>query len=156
MLFLINQFQPLIRKYSRKLNYDGAETDLTINLIEVIKKIPIDESKDMIETKYLIGYISKSLLYKYIRLYKKTSEQYSKETELKEDIANNGDLNIDIKLMLKDAIVKLPESQKNILKKIYIEGWKETDIAKQLNISRQAVNKTKRLGLNNLKKHLIS
>lgn len=38
-IILINQFNPIIKKYSRKLGYDRADTDLIIWLIKTINKI---------------------------------------------------------------------------------------------------------------------
>lgn len=37
------KFMPLIKKYSRKLNYDGSYSDMIITLLEIIKKIPINK-----------------------------------------------------------------------------------------------------------------
>ncbi|MCQ1528835.1 hypothetical protein [Lutispora saccharofermentans] len=36
---LIDQFNPIVKKYSKKLGYDGADTDLIIWLIKTINKI---------------------------------------------------------------------------------------------------------------------
>jgi len=47
-LKMIQQFQPLLQKYSRKLGYEDAYNDLILFFIELISKIPehlIIESK---------------------------------------------------------------------------------------------------------------
>lgn len=41
MLNLIGQFNPIVKKYSRMLNYDGAYTDLLIHFIKAVKNIRI-------------------------------------------------------------------------------------------------------------------
>ncbi|AWI03546.1 hypothetical protein [Clostridium drakei] len=40
-LEIIIRFMPLIKSYSKKLKYDGSDTDLIIRLIEVINKFPL-------------------------------------------------------------------------------------------------------------------
>lgn len=39
MLELINRFQPLLKKYARKMEYDDAYEDCVLFFIELIKKI---------------------------------------------------------------------------------------------------------------------
>jgi RNA polymerase sigma factor (sigma-70 family) len=58
--------------------------------------------------------------------------------------------------MINKALEQLPEKQRNILKQIYIYGYNESEIARKLHISRQAVNKTKKKALENLKYYLIA
>lgn len=55
---------------------------------------------------------------------------------------------------LVEAIEKLSQRQKEILYKSIILQKKETELGKELGISRQAVNKCKRLALNKLKNEL--
>ncbi|MCT4687724.1 MAG: sigma-70 family RNA polymerase sigma factor, partial [Vallitalea sp.] len=64
MYVLIKQFEPLIDKYSRLLNYEEARTDLIIAFIELIHKIPC------LETPKNISYINKSIKNTYIRFSK--------------------------------------------------------------------------------------
>lgn len=40
MYILLQKFNPLIRKYSRMLNYDGTDSDLIIALIELVYGLP--------------------------------------------------------------------------------------------------------------------
>lgn len=72
MLHLIEKFRPLINKYARKLNYDGADSDLIISFICIIKAIPIKTNLNLKETQQIVGYIANSIRYKYIELSKKT------------------------------------------------------------------------------------
>lgn len=153
---IINTFTPTIKKYCRKLNYDGCDTDLIIHLIETINKIPI-KRKNMNLDSCLFGYIHKSLKHKYINLSKKYCNLYKNELELNEDIlVINDAMNIENTVVMKLLLNKLTELQKSIVYKIFIKGHSVTEIAKELNISRQAVNKTKIRALNTLKKHLDS
>lgn len=76
LLELIERFYPLIKKYSRKLRYDGAETDLIISFIEIIKSIPIINC--IMKEEQIIGYISKSIKNKYIQLSKRYGNIFKK------------------------------------------------------------------------------
>lgn len=157
MLTIIAKFDLLIKKYSRKLNYDGADSDLIINLIEIVQKIPINKNKNLQKEGCIVGYITNSLKYKYIRLSKKYSNISNTEIELNEEITrtviNN---NIEIQIVVSSLLNKLPEKQKKILKRIFIDGYNESEIAKELYISRQAVNKIKKKALENLKHYLVA
>lgn len=152
-MILINKFNPLIRKYSRKLNYDGADTDLTIHLMEVLNTMPI-KNPIMKKDKYLLGYIGKSLRHKYIKLSKKYCNIYGNELQLNEELLQISD-NIDIEnhIIVKHLLEKLPSLQEKVLSEIFIKGYKVSEVAKKLNISRQAVNKTKNRALKNLKRY---
>lgn len=154
---IIEKFSPLIRKYSRKLNYDVAYTDLIISLIETIKYIPIFRNENIKKEECLVAYISKSLIHKYIRLSKRYRKVSVKEVELNNQIFSN-DITDEIEntVFINKILSKLPKTQENILKQMFIYGYRESEIASQLNISRQAVNKTKKRALNSLRKYLAS
>lgn len=155
LLEIIKKFEPLIKKYSRKLNYDGSDTDLIISLIETVQSIPISEKVSLKREECLVSYIANSLKYKYIKLSKKYSNLYVNELELKEELlSGENSLDMETHIMLNTSWNKLPLSQKTVLNEIYIKGYTVSEVAKKLHISRQAVNKTKNKGLNNLKKHL--
>ncbi|QTH40918.1 sigma-70 family RNA polymerase sigma factor [Cohnella sp. LGH] len=49
----------------------------------------------------------------------------------------------DDKILIEQYMNKLPNNGKLILQKIYIEGHTEVEVARQLNMSQQAVNKWK-------------
>ncbi|OOB76494.1 hypothetical protein AXF41_12020 [Clostridium haemolyticum] len=101
MLHLIEKFRPLINKYARKLNYDGADSDLIISFICIIKAIPIKTNPNLKETKQIVGYISNSIRYKYIELSKKHSNSIS-SLEINEEIIGIESMkNIDDSLYLK-------------------------------------------------------
>lgn len=155
LLEIIEKFRPLIRKYSRKLNYDGADTDLIITLIETIQSIPILERASLEKEECLVSYISNSLKHRYIRLSKKYGSLYNNELELKEELLGEEDsFDLETHIMLNSLLDKLPLSQKVILQEIYLNGYTVSEVAVKSHISRQAVNKTKNKGLKNLKKHL--
>lgn len=156
MMEIINIFMPLIKKYSRKLLYDGAESDIVILLIKIIKSYPISNEGKSIQDKDIVAYINVSVKHEYIRLSKKFSEFVKMETELNEDIyLIETDDNIENVLLINELLNKLSNMQKTILKELYIIGCTQTALAKKLNISRQAINKNKFKALNKLKSYLV-
>lgn len=155
IMLMLNKFNPLIKKYSRSLNYDGAYSDLVINLIEIIRCIPILKNESMQKEACIVAYIANSLRYKYIQLSKKYSEIYKMEVELNEQIlGSKSDDNIENHILINMLLDKLPELQRKVLIEKFIKDHTDVEIANNLHISRQAVNKTKNRGLKNLKKYL--
>jgi RNA polymerase sigma factor (sigma-70 family) len=156
MMEIINIFMPLISKYSRKLLYDGADSDIIILIIKLIKCYPISNNENSIQDKDIIAYINISVKHEYIRLSKKFSQISRMEMELKDDIylIQEHD-NIENILLINELLDKLSNMQKIILKELFLIGCTQTDLAKRLNISRQAVNKNKSKALKKLKIYLM-
>lgn len=155
-LKVINKFSPLIKKYSRKLNYDGADSDLIICLIEIINKIPIIKNKNMANEGVLVSYISNSLYHKYIYLSKKYTQRLKMETTLNEEILNEQLLiDIESEILLNTLLDNLPVLQRKILKECFFNNKTCSELAEELNVSRQSINQAKNRALNNLKKYLF-
>ncbi|MFI2859334.1 sigma-70 family RNA polymerase sigma factor [Paenibacillus sp. JSM ZJ436] len=57
-------------------------------------------------------------------------------------------------ILMEQAFKDLPKNGKYILDKIYLQGFSEIEVARQLNMSQQAVNKWKRKMLNELSKKM--
>lgn len=157
-LEIIKKFSPLINKYSRKLNYDGSETDLIICILETVLHIPILKDSNMKREECIINYIHISVKRQYIRLSKKYNVIYNKEIELNTDIIGVYSIENDLNnhLIINQLLDKLPFLQLSIIKDIYLNDISESYIANKLNISRQAVNRTKNRALNSLKKTYLS
>jgi RNA polymerase sigma factor (sigma-70 family) len=156
MLSIIEKFKPLVKKYSNKLNYDGADSDLVISLIETINCIPIYKNAKFNEDKYIVGYINTSIKHKYIQLSKKNTNIIDKEIELDLNIISNHevmeDWNLIDTIFLSNLVDKLSSYHKNIIRKIFMYNISEADLAKELKISRQSVNRAKNRALDNLRK----
>lgn len=159
LLLVLEQFTPLIKKYARKLSYDGAQTDLIIYFIELLKKIPLN--KQMKEDKYLLGYISTSIKNHYIKLNKSYYKILTNETKLNLDLTtpeliidNFQNDFIENTIVLNLALSKLSECQKKIIIDKFFNQKTDIEISKELNISRQAINKTKNKALNNMRNYL--
>ena len=155
-LKLIKKFNPLIIKYSRKLNYDGAETDLIICLLEILNHIPIYNNPELQNDDRIVGYINTCIKHNYINLSKKDNLITNNEVELNTDILGEDSSfnNFEDYFFIYELLNNLPGFQKQIVKQIYIDNISESQLAKQLHISRQPVNRTKNRALNNLRTYL--
>ncbi|NFV14395.1 sigma-70 family RNA polymerase sigma factor [Clostridium sporogenes] len=155
MMKIINKFKPLISKYSNKLSYDGADTDLTIALIEIINKLPIHNKDKMGKEQFIVGYIHKSIINKYIYLSKKNNKILKMEIELNLDIKtpNNMDNSIDDNIVAAMLLDEVSQLQKLVLIKRFLENYTEVEIANELKISRQAVNRIKNRALKKLRQY---
>ncbi len=152
---IIEKFRPLINKYARKLNYDGADTDLTISLIKLIKKFSVDKSELLQKDKAIVSYIFVSIKNEYIRLSQKYGKVLKTEIHCEDDVINNLQGHDDIyDFIIEDLLKELPKLQGKILRGIFLLNIKEVELAKSLKISRQAVNSTKIRALKNLKKYI--
>ena len=114
---IIKIFEPLISKYSRLLDGEDTKQDLSLHLMEVIKKIPI-EKDNFNEDKFIVGYISKSIRNEYIILSKLKNKKDNNETHL------NLDIEIEYKKSESDVEVldlfnKLSRKEASIMKLIY-------------------------------------
>ncbi len=152
ILLIIEKFQPLIKKYSKRLFYEEAESDLTIFLLELIKKIPNTENE-----RVITSYIAKSIKNEFIRLNKKQELISQKEvaTELdKLKYISENNIDLDIKIDIKNALKSLSQKQREVIEYRILLDYSYSKTASTLNISRQAVFKTQKKALNILKDKL--
>jgi len=104
--------------------------------------------------KQLIKYIETCIRNEYIRLSKNQSKvQKSELLILDDDIPDKMDLynEINIKTTVIQALNQLTSLQREIIIRAIMNNEKEKDIASDLNISQQAVNKAKNKALEKLK-----
>ncbi len=73
LLQLVKQFQPLLKKYAQRLNYEDAYSDLQAKFIEIIKSIPLAKLKNAGDP-YLLCYIKKSVQHHSILLAQRQQE----------------------------------------------------------------------------------
>lgn len=60
VMFLLDKFHPLIRKYGRYLNYEDAEDDLKVDFIMLVFKINLKNLR-CTTNQYLLAYINKAV-----------------------------------------------------------------------------------------------
>lgn len=154
VLELINKFKPLIKKLIRRLNYEEAETDLIILFIQLIQTLNLNKFTRLSEGA-LVKYIYNSLTNRCIDLFRKYVLKKTEELELNLDTLQT-EIDMDADMFINELLNLniLTEQQKLILKKFYISEYSDSEIAKMLNISRQAVNKTKNRGIKTLRTYL--
>ncbi len=151
LLTIITKFKPLIKKYSRLLNYDTAETDLIIELIVLIKKMSTDK-KNLQKDNEFIAYIASSIKYQYYKLLKERKYLYNEIVDDELIQFTCVQVDFDLNIYIENLLDKLTTKEKFILTAIYFYGYKEVEISRKLNISRQAINKIKKNALNKLSK----
>ncbi|MCT4606285.1 MAG: RNA polymerase sigma factor [Marinisporobacter sp.] len=148
------KFKPTIKKLSRNLSYEEAETDLIIAFLETIREIEIDKLH-VKSDGVVINYIYTFLKNKSINLFKKNILQRTQTTQLDLDIlVDDALIDVDSNIFIANLLISLPVLQREVLKKKFIQDFSYKEIAKLLGISRQAVNRAKNRGLMNLRKIL--
>lgn len=151
MLSIIIRFEPLIKKLSRELNYEEAQTDLIIFIIELTRKIPRDKFNNNDEGQ-LVNYIHKSLTNRKFYLFRKYVKGTPEKIPLDETRIGCESMidKLDDKIFLEELLRKLSTLQKQILTLKYLYGYSNIEIANKLNISRQAVNQAKNRAMNKI------
>lgn len=153
LLELLIKFKPAIQKFKRQLNYEEAETDLIISFIEIIYKINLEKLKK--NDAVLVKYIYSSLKNKKTDLLKQRINHFNEKVtlvELNDNIEAPQYIDNQDNLFICDILKGLPARQKSVIVDKFIKGYPDIEIAEKLNISRQAVNKLKNRGLENIKK----
>ncbi|MBN7771975.1 RNA polymerase sigma factor [Clostridium aminobutyricum] len=151
--YLLKKFDLLIKKYARQLNYDCAETDLIICLLEFTKKVQLKKLETYSEGQ-LVNYIVNILRNKKIDIYRKRCldielVHMEEITEMK----NNNQ--IDDHMNLQSLLNSLTDKQRDVIIAKYFQGYSDFEIGENLNISRQAVNKLKKRSLDKLREILM-
>lgn len=155
---LIVRFQPLLRKYARKLGYDDAYEDCLVFFIELIKKMELRKLKGQ-KDQPAVSYINVSV----VNFYKK---RIGKMIEKEHEIAFS-ELTKEQRYYIEARMAKreetngftelgldkfLSKEEQMILSLVYAQGYTTAEIARREHKSRQTVNQLKQRTLNKLKK----
>lgn len=147
---IINQFKPAINKYKKESYYEDLDSELTLFMINILGKISMRE--DILrDDKHLRFYILKSLKNKHIEINKKSYTIYSSEIPSDKFLDYNGYELLESDIVFYDIIKDLSICEKHILTKKYIHNIKESDIARELNTSRQYINRVHKKALSKLR-----
>lgn len=153
---IFSYFNSKIKYLAYKLKYPEAETDLIIYLYELLKLLNPNKFE---KEQDIVAYINRCLKNRSIFLHYKGSKDkelmsFTSETEIL-DVVNINDRSDEYSdIRFDDLISSLKPKQRQItFYKFYLQ-FSDVEIAEMLNISRQAVNKTQRLALRNLKTQL--
>jgi DNA-directed RNA polymerase specialized sigma subunit len=161
MLNLIKQFDPLLKKYARKLYYPDAYCDLRLFFIDLIHYLADNKLKYPCDA-YIVSYINKAVEHFYYKLLLRKhislddlpfaslsdEEAYLVESKLSVDDTYDKLLFDELKLILTDK-------EYRVIKKLFLENWQVIDIAKHYGVSRQSINKTKQRALSKIKRWYI-
>jgi RNA polymerase sigma factor (sigma-70 family) len=152
---IIDKFTPVLRKYSKKLNYDGSDTDLIIALIETIAHLSRVNNNEIIDNEgCIVGYIIKSIKSNYIKLSKSWYDVCRHELELdiaieipdKDTFCEKEDY-----IFFNEMLDKLPLLQRTVIEERFLKEKSCNMIAMEMGITRQAVNSLKNRALKNLR-----
>lgn len=150
LMELLNRFRPLIKKQAYALNYEDAENDLIVDMIELIYSMPIFHNDGQ-----AVQYISKSIRHSYIKFLKERIRMRENECLYDPDFMKNTETlseefkerNLDLSL----AIEELNYNQKWVIKYKFFYMLQDKEIMQKLKISRQAVYNNKIKALKRLK-----
>lgn len=153
---LLSRFDPLLRKYSRELNYEDSYEDLRLFFIELVMKLkdsPLVKKGD----GYLVNYISASVKHHYIFLSKSSRRLPILFSDISEEQRNHLEY-----ITAQESAPKLSdyfpvndllsEREIAILDMHYVQGYSISEIANLFQISRQAINQSKNKAINKIKK----
>lgn len=145
-----------INYLSKVLNYPEAKTDLIIYILNIYNKIDFSRFNKEEELKY---YLHKCLINERNRLFIKIKKYREKEFISSDHVDINMNMlsnayKFSTDIYFFDLISKLPNKQKKVIYYKYYMQLSDIEIAKILDVSRQSVNKTKKLALINLKKNI--
>ena len=160
MMSLINNFQPLLKKYSRKLNIEDSYPDLLLYFVELIQSMDISKLKSSTDA-VIVTYISRSVYNHYCHILKNIiylkqeivmSALTCEQTYLLQNkISSKDPQDIFVELNLQEH---LTPKENMIIYLIFIKGYSSEDIAKKNNQSRQSINQTKKRALKKIEKLL--
>lgn len=167
LLELIDQFQPLLRKYSRKLKEEDAYSDLQLQLIEVIKKVKLENLASR-QDPYLLNYIKKCMEHHFIKLSKKQNNM-AKVIPLSAFGQANGEERsayfLDKLQSVSDEYLQieydtlsrlLTPREAEIIIFFYRFHYPVKEIAEHCHVSMSAISQTKTNAVKKLKKQLLA
>lgn len=138
LLELIDLFQPLIKKYSAKLQWEEGESSLTEFFIELIYKINPDKFN---AEPQLLKYIKKSIYHRYIALSKKQYEYIENEissTDLLNAVSVESDSAFE-SMYFWISINELEQADKELFYYFYVYGYTVNELSQFFQVSEQKI-----------------
>lgn len=160
MMALIDSFQPLLKKYARKLNIEDSYDDLLLGFVELIQNMDIPKLKISTDA-VIVTYISRSMHNYYCHklkdiIYQKQEIVMSALTCEQDYFIQNKMSSIDLQDIFVELNLRkhLTPKENMIIYLIFVKGYSSEDIAQINNQSRQSINQTKKRALKKIKKLL--
>lgn len=163
MVEILDICNPLIRKYTRLLNYDeDCRSELILKVISLVKnEIKLEKIQNP-NDGVMINYFSKALRNQYIALsigkchIRDHEAGYEQDTFL--DIVDGipqKDGEMEESILYETMRKTLTERESLCVQRIVLEGWTAEAVAEELGITKQAVNQCKKRALDKLRKFYI-
>ncbi len=147
---IYDEFKRLITFFAVKLHYEDASADLILFFMELICNMNLsrfdDDDGDDIK-KYIVA----SIKNKYVSVLSQRIREASFNYELYEGYASVTEKVTD-RICLRNGFKALPEPEKSIILYRYYYGYSIAEIADEMNITRQSVNKRKNKALKIMRK----
>lgn len=150
---VFEEFKRLITFYGKKLKYEDAESELTLFFIELLYDIDLSKFRSD-NGEELQRYIAVSIKNKYIAL-SLIKEKGTRFEDVLFDERYGVSHGYDDKICMSQGFGRLNDAQRLIFFYHFVYGFSIIEIADRLNISRQAVNKTKKQALAILRKEFM-
>lgn len=154
MEVLVERFMPLIRHLAHRLPYDNqdAEQDMKLAFLTLIHRIDLAEMRSL-EDPYLLGYLEKAMRNRCWNLRDRYCRERNREQPLDDAVILSQDSSpFEERVELELLCGNLTERQKQILVLKYRYGYSDAELSEKLHITRQAVNRAKNRGLQELRK----
>lgn len=146
---IYDEFEKLMMFYSHRLDCEDPFQELNVYFVELLFQVPLN--KFNLDNSYgLKKYIAVSIRNKYILLSKRAQIEKNLFIEYLDEVSAYT-VDYEEEWTLKKAITTLTDKQKRIINKKFFHGYTDSEIAKDLNISRQAVNRLKIRALSTLR-----
>lgn len=158
---LLTQFEPILKKYSKKLFWEDAFQDMTLSFIELIHKFPLERMRSK-DDGSLVKYIARSIYNIYVMYLDQYFHMPHPTVFLDDSNMAQTLLSASYEDKLEecnfidliDTCPELTEKERRVLILIYYWGYTSTQIAKSLSTSKQNINQIKRRALEKMKKKL--
>lgn len=159
---LIQKFSGLLYSYAKKLNYEDALSDMTLQFIELVYRINIEKISIQNEGA-IINYICRAMKNEFYQILVKrvipanTEKPMSSLTDeqvsaLETRMTAPEDHSLGFALLVSDS--SLTDYQRIVLWGIFYYGYSVSEVASRTKTSRQAVNQAKNRALKGLKRNL--
>lgn len=160
-LTLLEKYSKLLHKYARLLQYEDAYEDLRVFFLSLLYKIKTSPILEKSEGE-IVNYIAFSIKNQSIAISKARkahkelcfSELSEEQMITIEEIASTVEMDSISDFFPADNSLSAPE--KDILVKLFIDGYSVAEISKMYNISRQAVNQTKLRAIRKIRQTLYN
>lgn len=160
---LIQKFSGLLYSYAKKLNYEDALSDMTLQFIEFVYRINVDKMSIQKEGA-IINYICRAIKNEFCQILVKrvipanterTMSSLSDEqvAVIETCMTAPEDDSLEFALLVSDSC--LTDYQRIVLWGIFYYGYSVSEIASRTRTSRQAVNQAKNRALKMLKRNLM-